>query len=112
VAAVKRGLERDMSEVPSLRQGEPLSAEATATVELLKVLLKSAAARYGVAPRLIADSSDLERLAASDGSEVPALHGWRRQLFGEDALALKRGELALSLKNGEVSVHRVGGEHI
>lgn len=109
VAAVKRGLEREMSEVPSLRQGEPLSAEATATVELLKVLLKSAAARHGVAPRLIADTSDLERLAGQDAPDVPALHGWRRQLFGEDALALKRGELALSLKNGEVSVHRVGG---
>ncbi len=107
VAAVKRGLERDMSEVPSLRQGEPLSAEATATVELLKVLLKSAAARHGVAPRLIADTSDLERLAAQDVADVSALHGWRRQLFGEDALALKRGELALSLKNGEVAIHRV-----
>ncbi|MGD9670381.1 MAG: ribonuclease D [Hyphomicrobiaceae bacterium] len=109
IEAVKRGLERDMSEVPALRQGEPLSADATATVELLKVLLKSAAARYGVAPRLIADTSDLERLAAQGVPDVPAIHGWRRQLFGEDALALKRGELALSLKNGEVRVHRVGG---
>lgn len=109
VAAVKRGLERDMSEVPPLRQGEPLSAEATATVELLKVLLKSAAARHGVAPRLIADTSDLEKIAAQDAPDVAAMHGWRLQLFGEDALALKRGELALSLKNGEVAVHRVGG---
>lgn len=110
VAAVKRGLERDMSEVPPLRQGEPLSAEATATVELLKVLLKSAAARHGVAPRLIADTSDLEKIAAQDAPDVAAMHGWRLQLFGEDALALKRGELALSLKNGEVAVHRVGGK--
>lgn len=110
VAAVKRGLERDMSEVPPLRQGEPLSAEATATVELLKVLLKSAAARHGVAPRLIADTSDLEKIAAQDTPDVAAMHGWRLQLFGEDALALKRGELALSLKNGEVAVHRVGGK--
>lgn len=107
VEAVKRGLERDLSEVPPLRQGEPLSAEATATVELLKVLLKSAAARHGVAPRLLADTSDLESIAGQDTPDVPAMHGWRRQLFGEDALALKRGELALSLKNGEVSVHRL-----
>ncbi len=108
IEAVKHGLERDMSEVPPLRQGEPLSAEAGATVELLKVLLKSAAARNGVAPRLLADTADLERIAASDSPDVAAMHGWRRQLFGDDALALKRGELALSLKNGEVSVHRVG----
>lgn len=107
IEAVKRGLERDMSEVPSLRHGEPLSAEATATVELLKVLLKSAAARHGVAPRLLADTSDLERLAAQDAPDVPAMQGWRLQLFGEDALALKRGELALSLANGEVAIHRV-----
>lgn len=107
VEAVKRGLERDLSEVPPLRQGEPLSAEATATVELLKVLLKSAAARHGVAPRLLADTSDLESIAGQDTPDVPAMHGWRRKLFGEDALALKRGELALSLKNGEVSVHRL-----
>ena len=109
VAAVKRGLERDMDEVPPLRQGQPLSAEATATVELLKVLLKSAAARHSVAPRLLADTSDLERIASQDAPEVPAMRGWRRQLFGDDALALKRGELALSLKNGEVTVHRVVG---
>ena len=107
VEAVKRGLDRDMSEVPPIRQGQPLTAEATATVELLKVLLKSAAARHEVAPRLLADSSDLEKIAAQDAPEVAAMHGWRRQLFGEDALALKRGELALSLKNGEVTVHRV-----
>ncbi|MCB1515406.1 MAG: ribonuclease D [Hyphomicrobiaceae bacterium] len=109
VEAVKKGLDRDMSEVPPLRQGEPLTAEATATVELLKVLLKSAAARHGVAPRLLADASDLEKIAAQDEPDVAAMHGWRRQLFGEDALALKRGELALSLKNGEVAVYRVGG---
>ncbi|MCB1506210.1 MAG: ribonuclease D [Hyphomicrobiaceae bacterium] len=107
VEAVKRGLDRDLKAVPPLRQGEPLTAEATATVELLKVLLKSAAARHGVAPRLIADTSDLERIASHEEPDVAAMHGWRRQLFGEDALLLKRGELALSLKQGEVTVHRI-----
>ncbi len=53
IDVVKRGLAKDMKAVPSVRQGEPLSAEATATLELLKVLLKAAAARNGVAPRLI-----------------------------------------------------------
>lgn len=107
VEAVKRGLERDMKTVPPLRQGEPLSAEATATVELLKVLLKSSAARHGIAPRLLADTSDLERIAAQDEPDVPAMRGWRRELFGDDALALKRGELALALSGGEVTVHRL-----
>ena len=73
-----------------------------ATLELLKVLLKAAAARNRVAPRLIADSDDLERMATEPEPDVAALRGWRRQLFGEDALRLKRGELALTLKGGEV----------
>lgn len=102
VDAVKRGLDRDPRTVPSVSNGQPLSAEATATVELLKVLLKAAAARHGVAPRLIADAADLERIAAEAEPDVAALSGWRRELFGEDALRLKRGELALTLRNGEV----------
>lgn len=108
VVAVAEGLERDMAQVPQLRQGQPLSAEATATLELLKVLLKAAAAREGVAPRLIADASVLEELARHEEPDVPALKGWRRDLFGEDALKLKRGDLALTLKDGDVAVIELG----
>lgn len=107
VEAVKRGLARDMKDVPPLRQGEPLSAEATATLELLKVLLKASAAKHGVAPRLIADGSDLEIIAAHDNPDVPAMRDWRREIFGADAEALKRGELALTLEKGEVVVRRL-----
>jgi ribonuclease D len=102
VAAVEEGLARDISAVPPLRQGQPLSAEATATLELLKVLLKAAAARHGVAPRLIAEASDLDALARHPEPDIPALKGWRRDLFGADALSLKRGELALTVKDGDV----------
>jgi ribonuclease D len=66
------------------------------------VLLKAAAAEHGVAPRIIADADDLEQLATSDSADVLALQGWRRMLFGELALRLKRGELALTLVDGEV----------
>ncbi|MCH9809318.1 MAG: ribonuclease D [Alphaproteobacteria bacterium] len=104
VAAVAQGQQRDMADVPQLRQGQPLSAEATATLELLKVLLKSAAARHGVAPRMIADASDLDALARHSQPDVPALKGWRKELFGADALSLKRGEIALTLKDGDVVV--------
>jgi ribonuclease D len=102
VEAVKTGLARDMSKVPSLSQGQSLTAEAGATLELLKVLLKACAARHGVAPRLIADADDLEQIASRKDADVHALKGWRRQLFGEDALRLKQGELALTLTDGEV----------
>lgn len=102
IETVKRGLARDMKTVPPLNHNQPMSAEATATTELLKVLLKASAARHRVAPRLIADTSDLERIANEAEPDVAALKGWRRQLFGEDALKLKRGELALTLAKGEV----------
>lgn len=102
VDTVNRGLQRDMKLLPKLERNDPLSAQATATLELLKVLLRSAAAEHRVAPRLIADSEDLERLATEADPDIPALKGWRRKLFGDDALRLKRGELALTLAGGEV----------
>jgi len=102
IDAVKAGLARDPKTLPRIERSEALSAEATATLELLKVLLKSAAAEHGVAPRIIADSDDLEQLATSDAPDILALQGWRRTLFGDAALKLKRGELALTLVDGEV----------
>jgi ribonuclease D len=100
--SVKVGLARDPKTLPKIERNETLSAEASATLELLKVLLKAAAAEHGVAPRIIADSDDLEQLATSDEADILALQGWRRALFGEAALKLKRGELALTLVGGEV----------
>ncbi len=102
IDTVAAGLARDTKTLPKVDRSDALSAEATATLELLKVLLKSAAAQHGVAPRIIADSDDLELLATSAEPDILALQGWRRNLFGEDALRLKRGELALTLVEGEV----------
>ena len=102
VEAVKLGLERDPRTLPQIPSGQVLSAEATALVDLLRVLLKAAAARNRVAPKLIADTSDLEQIASEDNPDVPALRGWRRELFGADAMKLKRGEVALSVSGGEV----------
>jgi ribonuclease D len=102
VEAVKRGLSRDMKTVPPIARGQQPSAEATALIDLLRVLLKASAARHRVAPRLIAGSDDLERIALEAEPDIPALKGWRRRLFGEDALRLKRGEIALTLEKGEV----------
>jgi ribonuclease D len=76
-------------------------------VELLKVLLKARAEEANVAPKLIATVPDLERLAATEKGEGPLLQGWRREVFGEDALRLKRGELALVLEGSRVRVREV-----
>lgn len=82
----------------------PLPSSVGPTVELLKVLLRYEADANSVAPRLIASASDVEAIAANDEAEVAALRGWRREVFGERALALKHGKLALKLKNGKVAV--------
>jgi ribonuclease D len=102
VEAVNRGLKRDPKALPVLRESTGLPADKQATVELLRVLLKACAARSKVAPRLIADAEHLERLAAEDEPDIPALKGWRYELFGAEAQRLKRGELALRIQRGEV----------
>jgi ribonuclease D len=102
VEAVKRGLKRDPKTLPSIREGSGLPADKTATVELLRVLLKACAARGKVAPRLIADADHLERLAVEDEPDIPALKGWRYELFGAEAQRLKRGQVALKVEGGEV----------
>lgn len=102
--AVDRGLNRETKSLPRVERGEPLPPEASAVVDLLRVLLKAAAGKHGVAPKLIATSEDLEQIARSDDADAPALKGWRRKLFGDDALALKSGTLALAVKNGEVTL--------
>jgi ribonuclease D len=101
VAAVKRGLDCDPKTLPRLEPTKR-SINGQATVELLKVLLRMTAERHGVAAKVIATVDDLDRIAADDHADVPALHGWRRELFGEKALALKSGRLLLAIKAGRV----------
>ena len=78
-------------------------------VELLKVLLKAKSEQANVATKLLANVSDLEKIALNDDADVDALKGWRRQLFGEDALKLKRGEIALVLNGAKVEVVEIEG---
>ncbi len=75
-------------------------------VEMLKVLLRIRAEEIGVAPRLIANTADIECLAASGEADIPALRGWRLDEFGKDALAMKAGEVGLRLKNGLIVLER------
>jgi ribonuclease D len=66
------------------------------------VLLKMKCDEHDVAQKLVATTADLERVAADDHADVPALHGWRREVFGNSALALKHGDLALTLRNKQI----------
>ena len=74
----------------------PLSASQLALIELLKVLLKFNASYHNVATKLIASSKDIEMIARHEKPKIRALEGWRFEIFGEDALKLKNGEISLT----------------
>ena len=103
-AELKRVLADPEAHAPKLERPAHTQPAPPSVVELLKVLLKAKSDNAGVATKLIANVADLEKIALDDEAPVDALHGWRRQLFGEDALKLKRGEIALVLNGPRVEV--------
>ncbi|WP_286183715.1 ribonuclease D [Labrenzia sp. R4_1] len=102
--AVRRALEIPKSELPKLPKGRQAPDGSAAAVDLLKVLLKLVSEAHGVAAKVIATVDDLEKIAADDNANVAAMKGWRRELFGETALKLKRGEVALAFQNRQITV--------
>src|SRR5437660_6640930 len=101
VAAVLRGLARDPKTLPLLERPRP-PVNGQATGELLNVLLRLTAEPHGVAAKVIATVDDLDRIAADDEADVPAMSGWRRELFGNKALTLKQGRLSVAIEKGRV----------
>ena len=96
LAAVKRGEACPTDDLP---KAAPVRVKKNGTEslgDLLRVLLKAKAEKYHVAQKLIATASDLDALANGDDDEVAALSGWRKGVFGDDALRLRNGEIALS----------------
>jgi ribonuclease D len=90
-----------MPEAPRTKDGPRPSP---ALVSLLKVLLAAKAEEHRVAPRLLASSEEIDRLATEAEPDIPALHGWRREVFGTDALALKEGRIALSVAGKRIKL--------
>ncbi len=104
LAALAEGMavpEADCPEPPPQRD-QP--AGLGPLVDLLKVVLKLQCERHDVAQKLVASVADLERIAADDDAEVRALTGWRREVFGESALALKQGRLGLGMNGKKLSM--------
>ncbi|MBM3518903.1 MAG: ribonuclease D [Alphaproteobacteria bacterium] len=97
LAAVKRGLDLGEDALPRVAMPKPPPRGIGPIVELLKVLLRLASEQHHVAPKLLASADDLEKIAVDPAADVPVLHGWRREIFGADALRLARGEVALAV---------------
>lgn len=93
--AVQRGLAMPEDQIPKPPERVEMPRGLGPVVDLLKVLLKMKCDEHGVAQKLVANSADIEAIAIDDQADVAALKGWRRELFGDDALKLKHGELGL-----------------
>jgi ribonuclease D len=102
IEAIRAALEEPDEALPEV-PGRPDSARASpALVSLLKVLLAANCERHRVAPKLVASSDDIDRLATEDAPDIQAVHGWRGEIFGQDAQALKAGRLALGVDGKRV----------
>jgi len=102
LAAIAEAKAAPEDTLPPAHGGREGPRASPALVALLKVLLAAKCERHHVAPRLVASSEDIDRLATEDEPGVPALHGWRRDVFGADALALKEGKVALGVDGKRV----------
>jgi ribonuclease D len=101
IAAAKAVPEETLPEAPRARDG---ARPSPALVSLLKVLLAAKCEHHHVAAKLVTNSEDIDRLASEDHPDIPALHGWRREVFGEDALALKQGRVALGVAGRRIKL--------
>jgi len=102
--AVDLALNLTESELPDSIKKKPPPQGLGPLTDLLRVLLKQQCEKFGVASRLIASGDDLEKIAASDAADVPALKGWRRELFGDLALDLKHGRIGLSANGKQINI--------
>jgi ribonuclease D len=103
LAALARAEALEPAQYPRLDREPDRPKASGPLIELLKVLLKMKCDEHDVAQKLVATVDDLERLAVDDEADIAALSGWRREVFGEAALALKRGELGLAVRRGRLT---------
>jgi ribonuclease D len=105
IEVVNAALDLPKESLPKLPRQVQQPEGTSAAAELIKVLLKLVAEEEGVAPKVLASSDDIEKIAAKgEDADVPALSGWRREVFGERALALVRGEVALKFDKRKIAV--------
>lgn len=102
---VKLGLDRDPKSLPSLDSRRDEQGEtAQAAAEVLKLALKVVCEKEGLAPKLVASSSDIDAFAENDSADVPFMQGWRREVFGRIALGIKQGQATIGFRKGRVAI--------
>jgi ribonuclease D len=110
LGVINNALSIPKEQMPRLPKAPQQAEGSSAAAELLKVLLRLVAEKEGVAAKVLASSDDIDRIAAEgEAADVPALHGWRREVFGEKALRLVRGEIAIKFERRRIAVFDVTG---
>ncbi len=107
---IQKAMNSDPKDWPQPTKKKPVPPQVSATIDILRMLLKVQCAEHGVATKLLISTEDLEALAMNDEADIPALHGWRYEVFGEDALAVKKGELAVGLKGAKIVKYKVSSQ--
>ena len=102
--AVTRGVKLPDDVLPQVNKPKPLPRGIGPLVDLLKVLLKMKCEENDVAQKLIGNVADLEKVAAYDNADVAAMKGWRKEVFGNDAMRLKKGEIALAANGNKINL--------
>ncbi|WP_375637466.1 MULTISPECIES: ribonuclease D [unclassified Bartonella] len=108
IKAVHEGLEVDLSALPPIPKHNPLNDTTAAVIDLLKVLLKIVANENSIAPKIIATSNDLEKIANGGiKKNIPAMNGWRYEIFGQKAEQLLKGQIGFYFNDGKVSTKQL-----
>lgn len=108
IAAIQAAQSEPDAALPDIPRGRDGGRPSPALVALLKVLLAAQCERHHVAPKLVASTADIERLACEEQPDIPALGGWRRDVFGRHALELRSGRLALGVAGRQVKLIEAG----
>jgi ribonuclease D len=104
LAAIAAAVALPEDALPEAPRGRDGPRPSPALVSLLKVLLAAKCEQHNVAPKLLASSEDIDRLATEDAPDIQALHGWRHTVYGADAMALKAGRIALGVDGRRIRI--------
>ncbi|MEM8833496.1 MAG: ribonuclease D [Pseudomonadota bacterium] len=99
---IQKALKSPEKSWPKIEAGKPFPKELSPSLEMMKLLLKINASENDVVPKLIASPKDLEKIVLNDKADVIALKGWRHELFGKEALLLKKGKIALTIEKNKI----------
>ncbi|MCK5285018.1 MAG: ribonuclease D [Alphaproteobacteria bacterium] len=110
IGLVKKAENSDKNTWPQVIKRKPIPPTASATLDILKMLLKIQSTKHGVAGRLIASKEELEALSLDENYNGSIVKGWRYDIFGKNAVALKEGNIAIGLKDAKITKYKISSD--